>query len=109
MATLPGLLLASSALSSALGAYLPLDEAVRLVLSSSALYRNEGSGQAVHALLKTSLLCNGCPPHLRTRCVAAWQRSLKRSQGLPLPALTPLLSYPLSPPFSCCAVPGCGG
>ena len=59
-----------------LGAYLSLDEAVRVVLSAPALYRGHGAaGDGARVLLKAALLSGGCPPHLRTRCVAPSARA----------------------------------
>ena len=61
-------------ISEVLGSYLTTDEAVRVVLSTSLLYRAQdmNSPTCFHTrvFLKSSLLFGGCPPHLRSRLVA---------------------------------------
>lgn len=59
--------------SERLGSFLTTDEAVRVVLSTSLLYRAQdmNSPTCFHTrvFLKSSLLFGGCPPHLRSRLV----------------------------------------
>ena len=72
----------NAAFAASLGAFLTLDEAVRVVLSSRALYLGGGGGGG-RALLKVALLAGGCPPHLRTRCVVCADQHLSPAQSPP--------------------------